>query len=118
MLSKVELCLNIRKNVAMQFSISNLVSAPFVLQKSQFDNVSSNRDLRITVNVNLSWSDHYNKICSYDSLRLIKHTLTSSIFILQLATIEAMSGKGYEQSSESAKESHNQAQHASACVLI
>ena len=78
---KVETQTNSDKCVGIQFTHS-LPSCPpsLTINNTQIEFVFSHRDLGVAVTNNLSWSIHYNHICSkpYAALNLIRRTITTS----------------------------------------
>ena len=78
---KWNLPLNIRKCNALRFASKlNQDSFQYLLDDTKIQLSKVQRDLGILVKDDLSWSDHYNHICSkaYRSLNLIRRSVTSS----------------------------------------
>ena len=73
---------NFTKTVVMFHSLTNSLPdhQSFTLNDHQIKTVNTFRDLGITISSNLSWSSHYNTICSkaYASLHLIRRTISTS----------------------------------------
>ena len=79
--SKWKLKLNADKCVGIHFTHSLSSCSPsLTINSTQIEFVSSHRDLGVTVTNNLSWSIHYNHICSKAcaALNLIRRTFTTS----------------------------------------
>ena len=79
--SKWKLKLNADKCVGIHFTHSLPSYLPsLTINNTQIEFVFSHRDLGVAVTNNLSWSIHYNHICSkaYAALNLIRRTITTS----------------------------------------
>ena len=75
------LALNISKCNALRFALAqHQDSYQYLLDHAKIQITKVQRDLGVTVRDNLSWSDHYNNICSkaYRSLNLIRRSVTSN----------------------------------------
>lgn len=74
---KWKLQLNIKKCVAILFSLAKHQHSDFTISDSVISNSNSHRDLGVVVCGNLSWLQHYNKICAncYQALHLMRRSL-------------------------------------------
>ena len=75
------LYLNSDKCATIRFSTSRSDSPLYFIEGLPIPAPSSHRDLGVIVSSNLSWSDHYNYICSkaYSSIYLIRRSFSSNV---------------------------------------
>lgn len=73
--------LNVSKCVHITFSLlqSNAGSS-YSIDGSELDRVETHRDLGVIVSNNLSWSRHYQKVCSqaYQALYMVRRNIPST----------------------------------------
>ena len=84
---KWKLPLNSAKCNVLRFAlVQHQANHEYAIDGALVHSSNSQRDLGIVTRVNLSWSDHYNHICSkaYRSLNLIRRTLPASSSTISL----------------------------------